>query len=94
MPDPIYRRPPCPLHFGLGFNLECVDCMAMPTIMPDGSLRDAAKAVTTDRLRLWAMLQLRKELDPDAPDVIVCPDCHDVAHDGPCVSDEEAEDEY
>jgi hypothetical protein len=50
----IYRSPPCPLHFGLGYSLECVQCLAMPTIMPDGSLRYSVRAVTTDELMRWA----------------------------------------
>lgn len=60
----IYRTPACPLHFGLGYQLECVDCMAMPTIMPDGTLRDSRKAIGSnpDELRRWAELE-RKRLD-------------------------------
>jgi hypothetical protein len=45
---------PCPLHFGLGYSLICVGCLAMPTIMPDGSLRDSIRAATTEELRRWA----------------------------------------
>jgi hypothetical protein len=53
-PIEIYRTPPCPLHFGVGYSLECIDCRAMPTIMPDGSLRDSMRAATTNELRRWA----------------------------------------
>lgn len=50
----LIRTPPCPLHFGVGYQLECMDCRAMPTIMPDGTLRDSMRAATTDYLRRWA----------------------------------------
>lgn len=56
----IYRQPACPLHFGLGFNLECIDCRAMPTIMPNGELRDSNYAATTDHLRRWAKLEQQR----------------------------------
>lgn len=61
-------------------------------------------------MTLAGMLALRKELDPDAPDMIVlsasfphehlpdtlglCPDCYELQHEADCVSDEEAEEEY
>lgn len=48
---PIYRTPACPLHFGIGYSLECVECRAMPKIMADGTLRDSTYAVTTEHLR-------------------------------------------
>lgn len=47
-------RFPCPLHYGLRFNLECVDCMGMPAVRPDGTLIDGAKAITTEHQRRWA----------------------------------------
>lgn len=53
----IYRKPACPLHFGLGFRLECLECRAMPTIMPNGQLRDSYYGATTDHLRRWALAE-------------------------------------
>lgn len=53
----FYRKPACPLHFGIGYSLECLDCRAMPTIMPDGQLRDSYYGATTDHLRRWAMAE-------------------------------------
>jgi len=60
MSDSIYRTPPCPLHFGLGFKLDCPNCRSMPTIMPDGGLRNSMWGATTDELRRWAQVRDRE----------------------------------
>ena len=52
-----FRTPPCPLHFGIGYRLECVDCLAMPTIMPNGELRVSVRAVTMPFHWAWAMIE-------------------------------------
>lgn len=52
-----FITPPCPLHFGIGFKLDCVDCLAMPTIMPNGELRDSFRAATMPLHRSWALIE-------------------------------------
>lgn len=54
----------CPLHYGEGYDLECLDCRSMPTLMPDGTWQDSSYAPSTPYLRTWA--KIRAELFQEA----------------------------
>lgn len=69
MTKSYYRRFPCPIHYGPGYCLECVDCRAMPAVLPDGTLIDSMFAATTEFLRRWTrqLLAERERLSLENP---------------------------
>lgn len=62
-----YRRFACPLHYGLRYSLECVDCRSMPAVLPDGTLIDSTFGATTEFLRRWT-----RQLVAEKNDVATC----------------------